>query len=98
MKNVDGRRTTTDVDGRRTPDHGYTISSPCEPEGSGELIMCCGFLLESSLQGDPSRNSQHMIFYGEILKTYHFNKLSYYIPRKAFHSVCIAENIEYFRY
>ena len=29
MKNVDGRR--------RTPDHGYTISSPCEPEGSGEL-------------------------------------------------------------
>ena len=30
-------RTTTDADGRRTPDHGYTISSPCEPEGSGEL-------------------------------------------------------------
>ena len=30
----------TDEDGRRwTPDHGYTISSPCEPEGSGELIM-----------------------------------------------------------
>ena len=27
------------MDGRRTPDHGYTISSPCEPEGSGELIM-----------------------------------------------------------
>ena len=30
------------VDGRRTddglkPEHGYTISSPCEPEGSGEL-------------------------------------------------------------
>ena len=28
-------------DGRtegRTPDHGYTISSPCEPNGSGELI------------------------------------------------------------
>ena len=23
--------------GRRTPDHGYPISSPCEPEGSGEL-------------------------------------------------------------
>ena len=21
------------------PDHGYTISSPCEPNGSGELIM-----------------------------------------------------------
>ena len=24
------------VDGR-TPEHGYTISSPCEPKGSGEL-------------------------------------------------------------
>ena len=32
---VDGR--TTDDDGR-TPEHGYTISSPCEPKGSGELI------------------------------------------------------------
>ena len=30
----DGRRTT---DGR-TPDHGHPISSPCEPDGSGELI------------------------------------------------------------
>ena len=30
---------TTDDDGRRTPDAGYTISSPCEPEGSGELII-----------------------------------------------------------
>ena len=26
-------------DGRRTPDHGHPISSPCEPNGSGELIM-----------------------------------------------------------
>ena len=25
------------VDGR-TPDHGHPISSPCEPNGSGELI------------------------------------------------------------
>ena len=31
---VDGRRTTYDG---RAPEHGYTISSPCEPEGSGEL-------------------------------------------------------------
>ena len=31
----DGRRTT---DGR-TPDHGHPISSPCEPNGSGELKM-----------------------------------------------------------
>ena len=29
----DGRRT----DGRTDAEHGYTISSPCEPDGSGEL-------------------------------------------------------------
>ena len=37
---VDGRRTDdgrTTTDGRRTPDHGHPISSPCEPNGSGEL-------------------------------------------------------------
>ena len=28
----------TDDDGR-TPEHGYTISSPCEPNGSGELTI-----------------------------------------------------------
>ena len=28
-------RTTDDG---RTPDHGHPISSPCEPDGSGELI------------------------------------------------------------
>ena len=26
-----------DDDGRRTPDHGHPISSPCEPNSSGEL-------------------------------------------------------------
>ena len=30
---VDDGRT----DDRRTPDHGHPISSPCEPNGSGEL-------------------------------------------------------------
>ena len=30
---TDGRRT----DDGRTTEHGYTISSPCEPDGSGEL-------------------------------------------------------------
>ena len=34
MVDADGRRTT---DGRRLD--GYTISSLCEPNGSGELIM-----------------------------------------------------------
>ena len=32
------------VDDGRTTEHGYTISSPCEPDGSGELkkttILC----------------------------------------------------------
>ena len=32
---VDGRKT----DDGRTPDHGHPISSPCEPNGSGELKM-----------------------------------------------------------
>ena len=27
------------TDDGRTPEHGYTISSPCEPNGSGELII-----------------------------------------------------------
>ena len=31
----DGRTT----DGRTT-EHGYTVSSPCEPDGSGELKRC----------------------------------------------------------
>ena len=38
---VDDGRTTGDgrtTDGRTT-EHGYTISSPCEPDGSGELII-----------------------------------------------------------
>ena len=26
------------MDDGRTPDHGHPISSPCEPNGSGELI------------------------------------------------------------
>ena len=33
----DGRTTDGRTDGRTT-EHGYTISSPCEPDGSGELI------------------------------------------------------------
>ena len=36
---VDVQRT----DDGRTPEHGYTISSPCEPKGSGELIRCLKF-------------------------------------------------------
>ena len=32
-RTTDGRTT----DDGRTTEHGYTISSPCEPDGSGEL-------------------------------------------------------------
>ena len=28
-----------DDDGRRMPEHGYAISSPCDPDGPVELIM-----------------------------------------------------------
>ena len=30
------------TDNGRTPDHGHPISSPCEPNGSGELTICMG--------------------------------------------------------
>ena len=36
---VNGRRT----DDGRTPDHGHPISSPCEPNGSGELKIKASF-------------------------------------------------------
>ena len=35
----DGRTTDGRTTDGRTTEHGYTISSPCEPDGSGELIM-----------------------------------------------------------
>ena len=37
MVDDDGR--TDNDNGRRTPDQGHPISSPCEPNGSGELKM-----------------------------------------------------------
>ena len=44
-----GRRRRTDGR-RRTPDHGHPISSPCEPNGSGELkIKLCSALMRSYL-------------------------------------------------
>ena len=33
----DGRTTDGRTTDGRTPDHGHPISSPCEPDGSGEL-------------------------------------------------------------
>ena len=37
---VDGR-----TDDGRTPDHGHPISSPCEPNGLGELKSVCKIIL-----------------------------------------------------
>ena len=34
---TDGRTGDERTDGRRTPDHCHPISSPLEPDGSGEL-------------------------------------------------------------
>ena len=54
----DGRRT----DGRTT-EHGYTISSPCEPDGSGELInrvpeqKDLGILIDDKLKFVPHNPS-----------------------------------------
>ena len=41
----DGRRRT---DGRRLD--GYTISSPCEPNGSGELNMCVSCYISKKIR------------------------------------------------
>ena len=38
FETVDGRTDGRRTDGRRTADRGHPISSPCEPNGSGELI------------------------------------------------------------
>ena len=55
----DGRRTPTD-DGRRTDGRrldGYTISSPCEPNGSGELKKAL------SLKRPPEKYTRFTAFY-----------------------------------
>ena len=43
-----------DDDDGRTPDHGHPISSPCEPNGSGELII------EGYLMSEQSRLSDYI--------------------------------------
>ena len=58
---VDGRK-----DGRWTPEQGYTISSPSEPDGSGELINSSRytrvemkFIMKKDVKG-------HMTVWGNI--------------------------------
>ena len=43
----------------RTTDHGYTISSPCEPEGSGELKNI--YLVKSSNFNQTESNTSDLI-------------------------------------
>ena len=46
---VDDGRTTDDgrrTDDGRTPDHGHPISSPCEPDGSGELTRAVSTIIK----------------------------------------------------
>ena len=45
---VDDGRT----DDGRTPDHGHPISSPCEPNGSGELKTFKNLLLQNQKAND----------------------------------------------
>ena len=59
FENVDN-----DDDDGRTPDHGYTISSPCEPKGSGELKT---YVVSAHRRGH-SKCTHNIGFYEEISK------------------------------
>ena len=49
----DGRTTDGRMTDGRTTEHGYTISSPCEPDGSGELTIC---ICKNKAADQPCRN------------------------------------------
>ena len=64
--------TTTTDDGRRTTDDGrrldgYTISSPCEPNGSGELKTVINSLKKSKSPGEDNVLNEYFIEAGDIL-------------------------------
>ena len=47
VKNIFEKCGQSDDNGRtdgRTPEHGYTLSLPCEPDGSGDLKMTPNFV------------------------------------------------------
>ena len=62
---VDGR-----TDDGRTPDHGHPISSPCEPNGSGELKM--------GLKGYSLHGHVFMMEQMYCLSTFFRNLISYF--------------------
>ena len=62
---VEGRRTDDGrTDDGRTPEHGYTISSPCEPKGSGELkiVLFFLFLLKTLIVDTRLNEYPHSMF------------------------------------
>ena len=69
-RRTDGRRTT---DGRTT-EHGYTISSPCEPDGSGELkrevtverLFSCGSEYTKTMFQTKLKN----VFWKDVFKAF----------------------------
>ena len=54
---VDGRTT----DDGRTPDHGHPISSPCEPNGSGELTNAIVGMLGSRIYALTVHTLKHKL-------------------------------------
>ena len=87
---VDGR-----TDEGRTPDHGHLISSPCEPNGSGELIKAVRHNAPLSLlyeDGHPRckgfrfgvkcavRSKSGQIVYSLHIGLIEFNKLTFIRP------------------
>ena len=63
---------------QRTPEQGYTISSPCEPDGSGELTMQNRPL---SQQCPKLHNIQWLIKYHRLIRSASlpFKKLQFYL-------------------
>ena len=92
---TDGRRTT---DGRTT-EHGYTISSPCEPDGSGELkkkkksVGCdIAYTISLSMLKVMSdlvslRRAAHMDFGDQVFELFHRKYSCFLLSGKSFYCV-----------
>ena len=61
---VNGRQT----DDGRTPEHGYTISSPCEPNGSGELKKQLLFIRSTILVKELLMSVHTVILFGQFYR------------------------------
>ena len=65
----DGRTDDGRTDDGRTTEHGYTISSPCEPDGSGELKIEEGF--SKFVEGMYIHNICLVYFFFYLVNFYH---------------------------